>query len=144
LLEKNIDKINWYNLSLNHSSDAIRLFETTTYVNDKCFWYNLSSNPYAIHLIEQKIKLNQQSDFIRWDRLALNPNAMHLFEQYMDNINWKWITQNYKDIPFLEAVQLHMNKIDWENLSQNPSIFEIDLLQYNISITKKIKNIDCF
>ena len=35
-----------------------------------------------------------------------------------------------------------MNKIDWENLSQNPSIFEIDLLNCDISITKKIKKID--
>jgi hypothetical protein len=34
--------------------------------------------------------------------------------------------------------------IDWEYLSANPSIFEIDIKQMKIELTKKAKNIDIY
>ena len=50
---------------------------------DKIDWTWLSSNPNAIHLLEE----NQ--DRIDWNFLSMNPNAIHLLEQNIDKIDWK-------------------------------------------------------
>jgi hypothetical protein len=34
--------------------------------------------------------------------------------------------------------------IDWDSLSANPSIFEIDIKQMKIELTKRAKNIDIY
>jgi len=67
LLEKNIDKIHWNNLSEN--PNAIHLLEQNI---DKIHWNNLSENPNAIHLLEQNI------DKIDWTWLSLNPNIFEI------------------------------------------------------------------
>jgi hypothetical protein len=66
-LEKNLDKINWCNLSRN--PNAIPLLEKNI---DKIDWYNLSNNSNAISLLEQNL------DKINWTVLSMNPNIFEL------------------------------------------------------------------
>jgi hypothetical protein len=51
----------------------------------------------------------------------LNPAAIHLLK--LEDINWRWLSGNPAAIHLLESNQ---DKIDWNNLSANPSIFEYD------------------
>jgi hypothetical protein len=88
-------------------------------------WDGLSVNPNAIHLLEA----NQ--DKISWWRLTLNPNpkAFHLLEKNLHKLDdedvntWHMLSAFPNAIPFLEKNQ---DKINWDTLSKNPSIFEID------------------
>ena len=50
---------------------------------DNINWFLLSSNPSAIHLLEQNL------DKIDWEKLSGNPNAIHLLEQNLDKIIWR-------------------------------------------------------
>lgn len=61
-LQKNPDKISWFDLSSN--PNAIEILNM-----DKINWERLSLNPKAIHLLEKnKTKID-------WEKLSLNPNA---------------------------------------------------------------------
>ena len=82
----------------------------------KINWYNLSSNPYAIHLIEKHL-IPKYPKMIDWYKLSKNPKALHILKNNPDEINYK-------------------------GLSENPSIFEIDTEQLNIDILCKTNNID--
>src|SRR5438067_72512 len=75
--------INWWELSTN--PNAIHLLEKNL---DKIDWYYLSSNPNAIHLLEKN--LNK----IDWDGLSRNPNAIHLLEKNLDKIHWSYLSLN--------------------------------------------------
>jgi len=55
---------------------------------DKIDWYNLSSNPNAIHLLEKNL------DKINWEQLSGNPNAIHLLEKNRNKINWCYLSKN--------------------------------------------------
>ena len=57
-------------------------------LHDIIDWPYLSSNPKAIHLLEQNV------DKITWFGLSSNPNAIHLLEQNIDKINWWNLSQN--------------------------------------------------
>ena len=59
-------------------------------------WDRLSSNPAAIHLLEQN------TDKIDWYWLCKNPAAIDLLEQNPKKINWYWLCQNSAAIPLLE------------------------------------------
>ena len=48
----------------------------------KIGWAWLSSNPNAIHLLEQNL------DKVYWDVLSSNPNAIHLLEKNVNKVNW--------------------------------------------------------
>jgi len=48
------------------------MFKPKFILNKDINWYNLSSNPNAIHLLEQNI------DKISWNALSENPNAINL------------------------------------------------------------------
>jgi hypothetical protein len=66
---------------------------------DKIYWYFLSSNPNAIHILEQNINK------IDWNKFSANPNALHILSQPHNS-----------------------HKIDWKNLSQNSGLFELDYI----------------
>jgi hypothetical protein len=76
----------------------------------------LSSNPNAIHILEQNL------DKIFWNRLSLNPNAIHLLEQNIDKIDWSWLSVNPNAIHLLEQ---NIDKIDWSWLSVNPNAIHL-------------------
>ena len=51
-------------------------------------WDLLSTNPNAIHLLEQN------PHKIDWHYLCANPNAIHLLEQNPDKIIWELLSKN--------------------------------------------------
>jgi hypothetical protein len=83
LLEKNLDKINWYYLSGNPA--AIHILEKNP---DKINWKSLSTNPAAIHILEKN--LNK----INWKSLSTNPAAIHLLKSNQDRINGYYLSEN--------------------------------------------------
>ncbi len=70
LLENNIDKIDWLQISANEN--AIQLLKEN---KDKINWRSLSHNINAIELIEENL------DSIDWKYLSGNKNAIHLLEK---------------------------------------------------------------
>ena len=126
LLEENIDKIVWLNLSSNHSPKAIKLLkDQVEYENglskaqyaklsNKISWLFLSSNPIAIEI------LAANKGKIKWTALSNNPKAIDILNTNKDKIDWDVLSGNPNAIYILEANQ---DKIDWKNLSSNPSIF---------------------
>jgi hypothetical protein len=120
LLEKNIDEIDWKYLSMNQK--AIPLLETNF---DEIDWKQLSQNPMAMTLLEK----NQ--DKINWGFFCCNTSAniVSILEKNMDKIkddDWDGLSlddMHENTIYFLEKNQ---DKIDWDFLSGNPNIFELD------------------
>ena len=41
----------------------------------------------------------------------------------------------------MHLLKTHLDKIDWDDLTLNPSIFEVDTNQMKIELTKRAKNI---
>jgi hypothetical protein len=132
---KEFEKVNWEILSGN--PNAIELL-TENY--DDIDWYGLCGNinPDAIDLIQRRIQENP--DDIDWEVLSgsLNPRAIELLELNKDKIYWGAFSSNTSDRAMellrkrvLEEARLEKegvvlsNKIDWDKLSLNPSIFII-------------------
>jgi hypothetical protein len=73
LLERNQDKIDWIQISMN--PNAISLLEKN---QDKISWFKLSSNPNAISLLEKN------KDHIKWGILSGNPNIFSLNYKFIE------------------------------------------------------------
>ena len=95
----------------------------------KLDWNTLSSNPNAIHLLEQNKKR------IDWHYLSFNPNALHLLEQNQNKINWYCLSQNPNAIHLLEQNQ---DKINWTLVSSNPSIFKYNYKELKLRMKETI------
>ena len=102
ILEKNLDKIDWYWLSRN--PNAIHLLEKNP---DKIHWFMLSLNPNAIHLLEK----NQ--DKIDWNMLCENLNGIHLLEKNQDKVDWYMLSKN---------PNIFMFEYDYEKMKYNMDI----------------------
>ena len=96
-------------------------------------WKYLSSNPNAIELLEEKIKIEKRltkSEYnklnnkkkIDWIALSSNPNAIELLQENPKNIDWEALSSNPSAI---ELLKKNRKKIDWEALSSNPSAIEL-------------------
>jgi hypothetical protein len=152
LLNKNKNKINWSSLSKNPKAiellrDKIeeekKLLPTQLaklHYSEKIDWGNLSSNPNAIKLLRDKIEQENKlsptqlaklhySEKIDWKLLSGNPGAIKLLEEALtkdpDNseIDWKLLSANPKAIKLLKKNQ---EKINYQYLSMNPSIFALE------------------
>jgi hypothetical protein len=86
ILEKNLDKVKWDNLSSN--PNAIHIIEKNL---DKVDWGALSGNPNAIHIIEKNL---DKVDWEGWHYLSRNPNAIPLLEKNLDKTNWEELSKN--------------------------------------------------
>ena len=91
-MKKNLDKVDWCNLSLN--DNAIEILENN---KDKINWYYLSLNPNAINLIKNNL------DKIDWNILSMNPNAIDILE------NNKYDELNYFD----PSYPFGGNEVEW-------------------------------
>ena len=151
LLEQNIDEIDWDNLS--QDINAISLIEQNLY---KINWILQAFNPNAEHIFEEKninrIKFIEDSN----SEELLEKNCDAIYTQWLlrlkinnhdddDNDNndydydydyddcedyfWKWLSKNPDAIHILKK---YKKKINYQELSLNPAIFEID---YNITIS---------
>ena len=119
-----IEKLNWYSLSLNPNAiDLIReRIEIEKKLSDdeynrlpyksKVSWNNLSSNTAsdAIELLEENY------DKIDWDSLSNNPKAIHLLE---GRVKYQLKLEEEGKLNSLDDNK----RINWNRLSENPSIF---------------------
>lgn len=114
--KKYIKQISWSNLSSNQYAIHI-LDKYIEYVD----WYWISGNPNAISIIEKHL------DKVSWSRLSYNPNAIHILETNIDKVDWGILSCNPKAVHLLEN---NIDKVDWTNLSRNPNA--IHLLEANL------------
>jgi len=159
-LEKHLDKVNWHKLSQN--PNAIHILESVLQHDpDKINWNALSGNINAIHILEkypEKINWNELSgninaihiletvlqhnpEKINWAMLSENPNALHLLEKHPEKINYDRLFFNPNLLEAIHLIKPEQEHMLWEMLSKNPSIFEIDRIQYNKDVIKKTENI---
>lgn len=92
----NYDHTIYYRKKIYEKFEMIKYLDTKTDLNS-IDWKRVSSNPYAIHLIEQNI------DKIDWKALCTNKNAVHLLEQNPDKIHWGVLSMNKNAIHLLVA-----------------------------------------
>ena len=138
ILQKNIDKINFQQLSKNTSTKAIDILEKHLDLID---WTELSknTNPKAIEILarnQDKINWNYLSgneteeailllrdnlDKVNWYFLSSNkhPNAIILLSENEDKIDWHSITFNHT-LDIIPILERNMDLIDWRYLSLNP------------------------
>jgi hypothetical protein len=156
LLEKYPEKINWSRLSENPNFSAVnklleKYIENPDVIID---WEPYFENPNIdiINTIIDAVALDDTLDSvlvknrlitINWDSLSLNPNAIHIFEKFVENkyidINWYCLSKNPKALHILKK---YPDKIDYEGLTANPSIFEIDTEQLKKDILCKAQILD--
>ena len=82
-MEKNLDKVRWFSLSVN--PNAIPILEKNL---DKVCWKSLSVNVNAISILENNF------DKIDWDYISMNPNAISILEKNRDKIDWYNLSRN--------------------------------------------------
>lgn len=116
ILEKYPNKIHithLLNLSSIQNPSVITIIEKNIDKLTLCCWMRLSANPCAIPILEKNL------DKINWFSLSRNPNAFHILEKYPEKIDWQ--------------------SIDWDDLSTNHAIFELDYdsIRHRCSIYKE-------
>jgi hypothetical protein len=109
LLEKNIDKIDWSELSLN--PNAIHLLEKNI---DKIDWKYLSLNPGAIHILKKNI------DKIDWSGFLKNPEIFTFVYDY----DYEKMKSNMEKIGL--AKELLMRVLDPDRLERICNTYKID------------------
>lgn len=129
ILEKNIDKIDWYSLSLNTNIRAISLLEP--YCSDwSDFWYErvnwrcLSKNENAIFILEK------YPHKIAWGPLSSNNNAIHLLKKNVDKIEWFHLSRHARTEEAIDFLDKNIDKLHWLQLSLNENA--ISILEKNI------------
>ena len=119
---KHVDKLtitDWSNLSSNKY--AVSLLEKNI---DKIDWQYLSLNENACHLIEQNL------DKINWSYLSCNPNALHILEKNIDKINWNYFIRNTNpECSRIIEENIHKYENSWSELCFHPNL--ISLLRKN-------------
>ena len=126
---QDIEKINWYTLSANQNAIEL-LKENPTKIN----WFQLSKNPKAIKILEKE--LQEKPENIDWYRLSQNPEAIHILNKNRDKISWSAFSENPNAGELLEDRVKYekslkkkineipqFNRLHWQALSKNPSIF---------------------
>jgi len=117
---------------------AIHIIEENLHKIPDHGWDALAKNENAIHLIEKNLdKLNHiglnsnyQHSYVCWDNLSENPAAISLLKKNIDKISWEFLMKNpnaiqiYEDYP--EKMRNYLWYLDYENMSVNAPIFEID------------------
>ncbi len=121
LLESNLNKINFNELSKNKNDYAIEILSKYP---DKINYELLSSNPYAISI------LKNNKNKIHYTNLSMNENAFDLIIENIDKISWYLLcfNENENIIHFLNN---NSDKINFDALSSNKNALNILLNNEN-------------
>ena len=94
--------------------------------NDELDWKELSTNPYAIHILEK------YQEKIHWCYFSLNPSTftLRLFNANLNRINWNHLSQN-TSTNALRLLEANPHRINWIFLSSNPHPLALGLLEEN-------------
>lgn len=125
LLVKNKDKIDFKSLCSNKSFKIVELLQEYIDKHGECDinWKVLSSNPYAIELLEK------YKSHINWYTFSNNSQiTTELIYKNIDKINFKQLSLNEGKhiVPILEK---YIDKLCWNNLSENYNA--LDILEKN-------------
>ena len=125
ILKKNIDKIQWVNLSGNKNTKVVELLEIY-HQEHKKFYYNSFFRSIAFFFFIFKghdLSERPRDSFLYFlindvnkDILSQNPSAVPFLEKYPEYIVWCKLSLNKNAISLLEQ---NLDKIDWTNLSSN-------------------------
>ena len=123
--EKLKNKISWYDLSQNPI--AVEILEDKKYKND-ISWEAIcnNSNPKVLKLIQKKIK--EDPDELDWEELSANPIAIKLLKKNPDDIDYSGLSANSSD-EAIKLLQKNPNEIDLAMLSANTNPKALKLLK---------------
>lgn len=62
--------------------------------NEKLDWRALSGNPCAVDIIEDELIRAPNNPDIDWVALSANPKAIHILNKYQDKIVWEYLSTN--------------------------------------------------
>jgi hypothetical protein len=79
--------------------NAMHLIEDLIQTHETVDWKNIFSNPGAVYLIEEKLKI--QPEDIDWNSVCKNPNALHLIEK-RPKIKYTSLLQNPNAVHIIE------------------------------------------
>jgi len=171
LLDANPDMIEWENLPSNTNEEGVAslirkyVFGNPKYKGfaDDIDWAQLSSNPFAIDLLETIIKAggaDPTNNRVDWYLLCKNPAAIHILSEpkHSELIDWEVLSSNPSAIALLEDkwkeekrvkaadvkqyedMRNNGNIVAWNILSGNPNA--IDLLRKKIREERKMTPAD--
>jgi len=115
-----LDKINWYILSVNPA--AMHILNDPKYY-EYIDWCGIVCNKNAAELVKNNLHMVVQY----WTRICRQPHLMDIIEQYMERINWAVLSENYNAIHILEK---NLDKISVFGLCGNKNGFHL-LLKLN-------------
>jgi hypothetical protein len=121
LNKKQKKRYDWTTLSSNPY--AIQLLEKNF---EKINWFFFSSNPDAIHIIEKNLKL------VDMEQLARNPNIYLIIDKIIDNtdLDWDLLSQNSGLVEYFNKNWDKVkDKINWTYFSRNQNINAIKILE---------------
>ncbi len=80
--------------------------------------YNLSSNPFAVPLLEK------YPEYLQMNSVCLNPKAVHLIRPHLQNpeMNWKFMSRNGGAVDILRA---NPEKISWRCAALNKNLMQL-------------------
>ena len=171
LLDANPDMIVWENLPSNTNQEGVAslirkyVFGNPKYKKfaDNIDWAQLSSNPFAIDLLETIIKAggsDPTNNRVDWYLLCKNPAAIHILSdpKHLKLIEWPSLSSNPSAVALLtdkwreekqikaadvkqyEDMRNNGNIVAWNILSRNPNA--IDLLRKKIREERKMTPAD--
>jgi hypothetical protein len=78
-------------------------------------WTTLSSNPYAIQLLEKNFEK------INWFFFSSNPNAIHIIEKNLKHVDMEQLARNPNIYLIIDKI-IDNTDLDWDLLSQNSGL----------------------
>ena len=118
-------------------------------------WTTLSSNPYAILLLEKNFEkinwhffssncnllhaipiIEKNLNLVDMEQVAHNPNIIHIIDKIIDNDNMDWdlLSQNPSMVEYFDKNWNKVkDKINWTYFSRNQNINAIKILEQNFN-----------
>ena len=123
-IEKYIDRVNWYFISIYQKLSEDFIEEHT----DKINWDNISI---CQHLSESFIE--KHIDRVNWYFISIYQKLSEIFiEKHADKLNWEYISR-YQCLSE-NFIEKHADKVDWDNISIYQVITPEFADKYNIKI----------
>jgi hypothetical protein len=117
---KELDKINWWQLSKNPA--AMHILNGPEYY-EYIDWCGILYNKNAMELVKNNFHMVEHY----WDIICGQPHLIDIIEQNMDKIVWDSLSKNYNAIHILEK---NLEKINIDNFCHNKNGFDL-LLKLN-------------
>ena len=131
IIEQSPKSINyWHYLSRNAHSHTMYLIED--HLNSVEELVEIVKNINETRTKSDMEPLYIPKDELDWNELSTNPYAVHLLEKYQEKIHWSFFSMNTNySILTLRLFTENLYRIHWKNLSENPSTIALRILEAN-------------